>query len=146
MTSMPSLPGLPSPTVGGKPRRVTVKDVALHAGVQHASVCVVLNGAKSNTHVSEAARQRILVAAEELGYKRNGSMTAARTGRFDCAALLLSTDEFRSNLPQRMWDGIQTSWLSIICISRWRASRREADRRGRRAQDAARDGWPMDCW
>ncbi len=90
----------------GTTRRVTVKDVAERAQVQHASVCVVLNGAKSNTHVSPISRQRILQAAEELGYKRNGAVQAMQSGRFDCVALLLSTNEHRSNLPRRLWDGI----------------------------------------
>ena len=88
------------------PRRVTVKDVAARAGVQHASVCVVLNGAGGNTRVSPDARARIVAAARELGYKRNGAMVAARTGHFGCVALLLSTDAHRSNLPQPLLNGI----------------------------------------
>ena len=85
---------------------VTLLDVAQRAGVSKVSASVTLNGAKSGTVLSEATRERILLAAHELGYKRNGSMASATTGRFGAVALLLSTDEFRSNLPQRMWDGI----------------------------------------
>lgn len=87
-------------------RRVTIKDVALQAGVQHASVSVVLNGAKSNTHVSPAARERILQAAQQLGYKRNSAVEAMKGGRFGCVALLLSTEQKRSNVPQPLWNGI----------------------------------------
>lgn len=91
----------------GLSRRATVKDVAALAGVTHASVSVVLNGASGNTRVSDETRQRILEAAQQLGYKRNGSLVSARTGRFGALALLLSTINQRSNLPQKMWSGIQ---------------------------------------
>lgn len=87
-------------------KAVTVKDVAARAGVHHASVSVVLNGAKSGTGLSAQTRQRIIEAAEELGYKRNSSMVAGRTGRFGCVALLLSTNAQHSNLPQRLWQGV----------------------------------------
>ncbi len=97
-------------TRGGK--RVTLKDVAERAGTSYAGVSVVLNGAKSNTHVSEALRQRILEVAVELGYKRNSSMVVGRTGRFGTVALLLSTHLHRSNLPPRTWDGIQDELAS----------------------------------
>ena len=84
----------------------TLSDVAALAGVSKVSASVALNGAKSGTVLSDATRQRILMAAEELGYKRNGSMASARVGRFGSVALLLSTDENRSHLPARLWDGI----------------------------------------
>lgn len=84
----------------------TLSDVAALAGVSKVSASVALNGAKSGTVLSEATRGRIVMAAEELGYKRNGSMASATTGRFGCVALLLSTEEYRSNLPQPMWNGI----------------------------------------
>jgi LacI family transcriptional regulator len=63
-------------------KRVTVKEVAARARVSPTAVSVVLNGASGgNTGVSEAARQRILNAAEALGYRRNGLATALRMGR-----------------------------------------------------------------
>lgn len=90
------------------PRRITIKDVAQHAGVANAAVSVVLNGAKSgNTGVSDGARERILMAAEELGYRRNGSMVAARSGQFKAVGLLLSTSPGQSTLPQNLWGAMQ---------------------------------------
>ena len=62
-------------------RRTTAADVARRAGVQQASVSVVLNGAKSSTTVSEAARKRILCAARELNYHPSASARALVTGR-----------------------------------------------------------------
>lgn len=53
-------------------KRITLRDVAARAGVSPFAVSKVLNGAKSNTRVSEATRERIVKSAEELGYRPNG--------------------------------------------------------------------------
>jgi LacI family transcriptional regulator/LacI family purine nucleotide synthesis repressor len=45
------------------------------------AVSVVLNGSRSGTRVSEATRQRILAAARELGYRRNGLARSLKRGR-----------------------------------------------------------------
>jgi LacI family transcriptional regulator len=88
------------------PKRVTVKDVAALAGVGHPSVSVVLNGARSGMHVAPATRQRILQAAEDLGYRPNTSARAMKTGRFGCVGLLTSTEPKRSNIQLEMQRGI----------------------------------------
>ena len=99
--NLPVLPLAPS-----SPRLVTTNDVALAAGVPRASVSVVLNGARSSSKVSEEKRQRILDAAEQLGYRRNGSAANMARGKFGCVALLLSTRPNVSTLPQPVWEGI----------------------------------------
>ncbi len=48
-----------------------MKDVGRLASVSPYTASVVLNGAKSNTRVSEATRERIQAAAQELGYQAN---------------------------------------------------------------------------
>lgn len=58
---------------------VTTRHVAARAGVAQASVSAVLNGGTGRS-VSPATRQRILEAAEELGYRRNHAAGAMRTG------------------------------------------------------------------
>lgn len=60
-------------------RPITLKDVAEQVDVSPYTASVVLNGAKSNTRVSEATRERIIQAAEELGYRPNGLARALRT-------------------------------------------------------------------
>ena len=87
-------------------KRATVKDVAALAGVGHPSVSIVLNGAKSGMHVSEATRQRIIEAAAELDYQPNTSARAMKTGRFGCVGLLTSTEPRRSNVQSEMQRGI----------------------------------------
>jgi len=52
-------------------RSVTLRDVAERVSVSPYTVSVVLNGAKSNTRVSAATRERIQAAAEEMGYRPN---------------------------------------------------------------------------
>ncbi len=51
----------------------TLQDVATTAGVSSNTASVVLNGAKSNTRVSEATRQRVLDAAQQLRYHPNAA-------------------------------------------------------------------------
>ena len=70
-------------------RRVTVKDVALRAGVTQPAVSVVLNGARSNTLVSDLKRQKILQAAKELGYRPNLSAQTMRSGKSRMVGVLL---------------------------------------------------------
>ncbi|MGV3618122.1 MAG: LacI family DNA-binding transcriptional regulator [Fimbriimonas sp.] len=65
-------------TPNGIARSVTLRDVAERVSVSPFTVSVVLNGAKSNTRVSQATRERILQAAEEMGYRPNGLARALR--------------------------------------------------------------------
>jgi LacI family transcriptional regulator len=55
---------------GARPSRVTMHDVAQRAGVSQPLVSLVIGGSQS-VRVSEATRDRILRAAEELGYRPN---------------------------------------------------------------------------
>lgn len=55
-----------------------MKDVAEQVDVSPFTVSVVLNGAKSNTRVSAATRERILSAARELGYQPNSLARALK--------------------------------------------------------------------
>ncbi len=52
-------------------RHVTLRDVALLAGVDKGTVSVALNGAGGNTGVSATTRARIVQVARELGYEPN---------------------------------------------------------------------------
>jgi LacI family transcriptional regulator len=52
-------------------RAPTLRDVAAACGVSPYTVSVVMNGAKSNTRVSEATRKRIQDCARDLNYQPN---------------------------------------------------------------------------
>jgi DNA-binding LacI/PurR family transcriptional regulator len=67
-----------------KPRllkRVTIKDVALKAGVSIGAVSRVLHGRASTIRVSEPTAEIIRQAAQDLDYKRNRTPYGLRTGR-----------------------------------------------------------------
>ena len=88
-------------------KNVTMKDVALRAGTHLSSVSVVLNGSRSaSVGVSAESRARIVEAAAELGYRRNGSAHTTRTGRFNNVAILLSPLRSHSYLPLPLLAGL----------------------------------------
>lgn len=65
-------------SISGLPKKTTLRDVAELASVSQFTVSVVLNGSKSNTRVSRETRNRILAAANELGYQPNSLARALR--------------------------------------------------------------------
>jgi len=68
------------------PKRVTLKDVARAADVSLASASYALNGTGS---LGEAVRAHILKVADGLGYRRNLSARAMRTGKTGAIGLVL---------------------------------------------------------
>jgi LacI family transcriptional regulator len=60
----------------------TSLDVARKAGVSQAAVSYVFNG-RQNRHVSEKTREKILQAAQELGYHAHPSARSLRKGQSD---------------------------------------------------------------
>lgn len=59
----------------------TLVDVARQAGVNKVTASIVLSGGRGNTRVSEATRQRILLAAETLHYQPNALARSLRSRR-----------------------------------------------------------------
>lgn len=68
-------------------RAVTMKDVALHAGVSRTAVSLVLNGRYDIT-LSADTRRRVLSAASELGYRPNAGARALAQQRSDWYGLV----------------------------------------------------------
>lgn len=62
------------------PRRVTMADVAKHAGVSPTTASLVLSGRGRELRISQAVEQRVLEAADSLGYRRNIVSVGLRTG------------------------------------------------------------------
>jgi len=54
------------------PRRVTMKDVAVRAGVSQSTVSFVLNGL-DDMRISAETRAKVLAAVDELGYRRQSA-------------------------------------------------------------------------
>lgn len=82
---MPTPQNTPSPSSGPvslvKGRPTTLKDVAMRAGVSQAAVSVVLRGKEGKIAVSTEVRERILLAANELDYRRSRSARLIKMGR-----------------------------------------------------------------
>jgi len=66
----------------------------------------VLSNKAAEGGISLELANKIILKARELNYIPNTSARAIRMGRFNCAALLMSTDAGRSYLPSRLLDGI----------------------------------------
>ncbi len=75
------------------------------AGVSRAAVSVVLNGAKTNTRVSEQTKQRILAAATELEYSPNPvaqSLRRRRSGTIAYVFRSLSDSFLERSVPHQL--------------------------------------------
>lgn len=83
---------------------VTLKQLAQHSGVSVPTISQILN--EKGHRYSEATCKKVLQAVQDLGYRPNSSARAIRMGRFNCAALLLSTESYRSFLPPPLLHGI----------------------------------------
>ena len=68
-------------------KRVTSQDVARHAGVSRTTVSFVLNNVEAN--ISPETRQRVLKAAEELGYVPNAAARALARQQTHTVGLVL---------------------------------------------------------
>lgn len=81
--------------------------IAAEAGISPNTVLRVLRGENKETWPSAIRRAaEIRRIAQKHGYLPNGSARAMRRGRFNCVALLLSTDQGRSYLPNELFNGI----------------------------------------
>lgn len=65
---------------------VTLRDIARHLGVSHATVSFVLNN-RTDMGITEATRQRVLTAAQDLGYRPNRAAKALTTGKTEMVAV-----------------------------------------------------------
>lgn len=68
-------------------KKVTIKDVALYAGVSVGAVSRVLQGRSSTIRISESTSERIRDAAKELGYEPNSMAQSLRSGRTNIVAI-----------------------------------------------------------
>lgn len=69
------------------PRSITMKDVALHAGVSRTAVSLVLNG-RDSVALADETRARVLAVAAELGYRPNAGARALANQRSDWYGLV----------------------------------------------------------
>lgn len=70
--------------------RVTIKDVANHAGVSVATVSYVLNDVDGK-NITESTRQKVLDSVRELNYIPNNAAKRLKTSQSKCIAVRLAT-------------------------------------------------------
>jgi LacI family transcriptional regulator len=80
-------------------RAPTMDDVARLAGVNRVTASVALRGAHAGTHVSEATRQRILDAANQLGYTPNAIALALRQQHTNIIGFYTGYESFNAHDP-----------------------------------------------
>ena len=83
--------------------RVTSHDVARRAGVSRATVSTVLNQVQG-VSISQATRQRVLLAAAELSYKPNSAARMLVRGNTETVGLVVTHPELLSV------DGFVQAW------------------------------------
>lgn len=115
-----------SPTQG---RRVTSAHVAQHRGVSRATVSYVLNGTP-NQSISPETRQRVLDAAEHLGYTPYAPARAHRFGRSD--VILFLTPEWPigptiARLVEDLTRSLAEAHLTLVVHAHQRVARPVGD-------------------
>ena len=73
--------------------RITISDVASHAGVSRAAIYAVIGGKETNIGVSETTRNRVLSAIASLGYIPNESARTLASGRSKSIGMVLQNSE-----------------------------------------------------
>src|SRR5512139_192034 len=81
----------------------TLADIARHTGV---SLMTVSRTVRGLGRISASTRERVLAAANELGYRPNHAARATAVGRFNAVTIVFSTSARRSSLPRFVLDGI----------------------------------------
>ncbi len=86
----------------------TLTEVAQRAGVNKVTASMVLSGGGGNTRVSEATRQRIIQAAEELRYRRNPLARTLRDRKTRIIGLYIGGFiDIRNNFLGEVMSGLQ---------------------------------------
>ena len=99
----------------GRRRTPTSRDVAERAGVSRTVVSFVLNN-RPHTGISEATRQRVLRAANELGYRPNSAARSLVSGRTRTIGVVVSetrTDAFGDAFLPELLRGIDGSARAV---------------------------------
>ncbi|MEV0388826.1 LacI family DNA-binding transcriptional regulator [Nonomuraea sp. NPDC050643] len=101
-------------TTGGRRRRVTIADVARHAGVSTTAVSKVLRSAYG---VSPAMRDRVKAAIEELGYRPHAAARAMRGSTFTIGVLLPDLrNPFFPEIMDGLYDQLEGTGYQVIIV------------------------------
>lgn len=107
-------------------RGPTIIDVAKLAGVSKATAARVLNGQEDM--VRDVTRERVLLAAQRLGYVRNAVAGSLRTDRTHVVALSIPdiTNPFWPEVARGVQDTMEAGgYTTVIVNSDWKRDREE---------------------
>lgn len=126
------------PTIGAPVRRVTLAQVAAHAGVSMKTASRALGG---EPRVTDQTRKRVIDSATELGYRRNTAASLLASGRVAEIVGLVTgdlTNPFYSALAQGLQDAFDPAGVQLSVGSsredpeqEWRLATELADLRVR---------------
>ncbi len=97
-------------------KRATIMDVAREAGVSKVTVSYVLNGQAQNARISEPTRERVLLAAKELGYTPSAIARSMVTKRVDTLGVVFQYAQYfasRSDFTKDVMLGINQAAVSL---------------------------------
>lgn len=111
-----------------KKSKISIVDVALHAGVSKSTVSRVVADNDGNASVSERARKAVLSAIEELGYTHNDVAAGLRTAKTNMVLLMVPdiSNPFWSETARGVQDFCEANNYSVVMGSTdWREEREE---------------------
>jgi DNA-binding LacI/PurR family transcriptional regulator len=95
---------------------VTIRDVASAAGVAESTVSRVLGGAKTAIPISEETRQRVVKAAQQLGYRANPGARLLRGKGIHLIGVIVSEidDPFFSQLVDELGSAARSRGYDLV--------------------------------
>src|SRR5437867_2500220 len=101
----------------GKRKPATLTDIATSVGVAPMTVSRVVNG---NGYVSDATRKKVLKAAKQMNYRRNGLARNLKRQRTETVGLVLGdiSNPYSTELANAVRESLSTRGYNLfICIS-----------------------------
>ena len=99
-------------------KKISIKDIALKAGVVPSTVSFVINGKDKEMRISQALTDKIKAIIEETGYYPNHTAVSLRTGRTKILGLIVEdiSNVFFSSLAKAIEDAAyETGYRIVYC-------------------------------
>ena len=110
-------------------KRATLADVAERAGLSRTAASMILNG-RPDTRLSKEAHDRVLTAAEELGYRPNVAARGLRTDKTHTIGFvsdLVATTRFASGLIKGALEAAESAGHVVLVAETGGEPAREAE-------------------
>ncbi|WP_121353535.1 LacI family DNA-binding transcriptional regulator [Flavisolibacter nicotianae] len=100
-------------------RKVSIKDIAMKAGVVPSTVSLVLNGKSKQMRISDELAEKIKAIAEQTGYIPNQTAVSLRTGRSKILGLIVEdiSNVFFASLAKVIEDEVNSLGYKIVYCS-----------------------------